>query len=72
LILTLNEIDFAHEKIILPVRSSVRVISARALTAKQINEARKKRGKPPVPAEAEVEESSLSLGDLRRIAAQVA
>jgi hypothetical protein len=42
------------------------------VTAKQINEARKKRGEPPVPAEAEVEESSLSLGDLRRIAAQAA
>lgn len=45
---------------------------APAVTAKIINEARKKRGEPPVPEEAEQDESDLSLDDLRRIAARVA
>lgn len=42
------------------------------VTAKTINEARKKRGEPPVPEDAERDESDLSLDDLRRIAARVA
>lgn len=42
------------------------------VTAAIINAIRKKRGAPPVPEEAEGEESSLSLDDLRRIAARVA
>ena len=42
------------------------------VTAAAINEARKKRGEPLVPADADREESSLSFSDLVRIAARVA
>jgi len=40
-------------------------------TATMINVARRRRGAPPVPEDAE-EESALSLADLKRIAASVA
>lgn len=42
------------------------------ITAAIVNEARRQRGAPPVPEEAEDDESNLSLDDLRRIAASVA
>ncbi len=42
------------------------------VTAAMINEARRRRGAPPVPEEAAEEEASLSLGALKRIVAHVA
>lgn len=45
---------------------------APTVTAKIINQVRKRRGEPPVPEEAEDIESLLSLKDLRRLATNVA
>lgn len=45
---------------------------APSVTAAVINAVRKRRGAPPVPAETEGEESSLSLNDLLSIAGRVA
>jgi hypothetical protein len=42
------------------------------VTAATINAARKKRGAPPVPEDADNEDTSMSILDLRRIAARVA
>jgi len=42
------------------------------VTARIINIARKRRGEPPVPKEAEKIENHLSLNELRRISARIA